>query len=117
MLCRIFAKAGITAEQADAMLLDATLVPVAARLMKADELRAAIDKASAWVDTHEFTMNTLIKYLVKEAEIDPALALLLSRRLVNLQNIPDLGDQYFDPDSVAMVKAHLRHQKEQFSWF
>lgn len=99
------------------MLLDATLVPVAARLMKADELRAAIDKASAWVDTHEFTMNTLIKYLVKEAEIDPALALLLSRRLVNLQNIPDLGDQYFDPDSVAMVKAHLRHQKEQFSWF
>lgn len=117
VLCRIFAKVGMTAEQTDSMLLDATLVPVAAKLMEAKDLRGAIDKVYAWVDTHEITMNTLIKYLVTEAGIDPALAMLLSRRLVVLQNVPDLGGLYFDQASVAMVKAHLAHQKEQFSWF
>jgi hypothetical protein len=117
VLCKIFAKVGMTAEQTDSMLLDATLVPVAAKVMDAKELRSAIDKVSTWVDTHEITMNTLIKYLVTEAELDPALAMLLSRRLVNLTNVPDLGSLYFDPVSVEMVKAHLRHQKEQFSWF
>ena len=117
VLCKIFSKVGITAEQADDMLLDATLVPVAAKLMKAEEIRNAIDKVSSWVDKNELTMNGLIKYVVKEADIDPALAMLLSRRLVKLKDVPELGDLILDPVSVEMIKAHLAKQKEQFSWF
>jgi hypothetical protein len=106
----------MTPEQIDSAFLDAALVGIGTQLIKADELEAAILKTKEWVDGHEFTIDELVKYLVKQAEIDLALALLLSRRL-GLINLPDLGVVALTPYDRELVLLGLNHQLEQLSWF
>lgn len=117
VLCKVFAYLQITPAQANDMLLDASLVGIWSKVTKAPEIQAAIDKVEMFLNNNEVGLNGLIKYVVKEAEIDPALALLLSRRLSRFQNIPELGDLVLDTTSRAMVFDHLQNQKEQLSWF
>lgn len=117
ILCRALAYLKLTPEQANDMLLDASLVPIISKVVKAEELKQAVWKVKRFVIENEISLNGVIKYVVKESEIDPALALLLSRRLVKFQNIPELGDLVFDPVSREMLIEHLINQEEQLSWF
>lgn len=117
VLCAIGAKIGTAPEQMDTLLLDASLIGIATKVTTGDELRNAIGKVQKYVtDTPTLSINLIIGYLVKEAKIDPALALLLSRRLVFLQ-VPVLDIQTLTPFDVALVKVHLEHQMEQLDIF
>jgi hypothetical protein len=54
--------------------------------------------------------------LILEAKVDPALALLLSRRL-GLINLPDLGIKPVTPYDKSLILAGLQHQIDQLSLF
>lgn len=118
VLCKAFAYLKITPEQANDMLLDASLISIWQKWMKKDDLIKAVDKVELFFnDNPTLSLNTLIKYVVQQSNIDPALALLLSRRLANFQNIPQISDMVLDPVSRGMITKHLANQKEQLSWF
>lgn len=117
VLCAIGARIGTTPEQMDTMLLDASLVGIGAKLTTGAEMQAAVAKVQKYVDgTSSLSVNLIVGYLVKEAKIDPALAILLSRRLVFLQ-VPPLDVQPLTPFDVQLIKGHLAHQTEQLSIF
>ena len=117
VLCAIGAKIGTTPEQMDIMLLDASLIGIGTKVTTGTELRAAIGKVQKYVtDTPTLSINLIIGYLVKEAKIDPALALLLSRRLVFLQ-VPTLDIKTLTPFDIALIKGHLENQMEQLDFF
>jgi hypothetical protein len=111
------AKIGTTPEQMDTMLLDASLIGITTKVTTGDELKAAVGKVQKYVtDTPALSINLIIGYLVKEAKIDPALALLLSRRLVFLQ-VPVLDVKTLTPFDVGLIKGHLANQLEQLDFF
>lgn len=117
VLCAIGAKIGTTPEQMDTMLLDASLIGIGTKVTTGAELKAAVGKVQKYVnDTPAMSINLVIGYLVKEAKIDPALALLLSRRLVFLQ-VPTLDIKTLTPFDVSLIKGHLANQMEQLSFF
>lgn len=118
VLCKAFAYIQISPEQANDMLLDASLVSVWQKWMKADELEKSINKVEKWFNENpEVSLETVIKYVVKESEVDPALALLLSRRLEKLVAIPEISFLVLDPVSRQMILDHFANQREQLSWF
>lgn len=117
VLCAIGLKINTTPEQMDTMLLDASLIGIGTKVTTGAELEKAIGKVQKYVnDTPTLSVNLIVKYLVKEAQIDPALALLLSRRLVFLQ-VPQLDLKTLTPFDVQLVKKHLVNQMEQLSIF
>ena len=117
VICAIGAKIGTTPEQMDTMLLDASLIGITTKVTTGTELKAAVAKVQKYVDqTPTLSVNIIIGYLVREAQLDPALALLLSRRLVFLQ-VPVLDVKALTPFDVGLVKAHLAHQMNQLSIF
>ena len=117
VLCAIGAKIGTTPEQMDTMLLDASLIGIGTKVTTGAELKSAVAKVQKYVaDTPTLSVNLVITYLVKEAKIDPALALLLSRRLVFLQ-VPGLEVQTLTPFDVGLIKGHLANQMEQLNFF
>jgi hypothetical protein len=117
VICAIGAKIGTTPEQMDTMLLDASLVGIATKVTTGTELKAAVAKVQKYVnDTPVLSINLVIGYLVKEAQVDPALALLLSRRLVFLQ-VPTLDIKTLTPIDVSLIKRHLENQMEQLNFF
>ena len=117
VICAIGAKIGTTPEQMDTMLLDASLIGIGTKVTTGAELEKAIAKVQKYVnDTPTLSINLVIGYLVKEAKIDPALALLLSRRLVFLQ-VPVLDVKTLTPFDIALIKGHLENQMEQLSIF
>jgi len=117
VICATAQRLSLTPEQLDAAFLDAALVGIGTKVVKAEELRSAIGKAKVWVlEKNILTIDGLVKYLVTESTVDPALALLLSRRL-GLINLPELGVQPLTQYDVQLVLAGLEHQLEQLSWF
>ena len=117
VLCAIGTKIGTTPEQMDTMLLDASLIGIGTKATTGAEMKAAVAKVQKYVnDTPTLSINLVIGYLVKEAKIDPALALLLSRRLVFLQ-VPTLDIKTLTPFDVALIKGHLENQMEQLNFF
>ena len=117
VICAIGAKIGTTPEQMDTMLLDASLIGITTKVTTGAELEAAVAKVQKYVDqTPTLSINLVIGYLVKEAKIDPALALLLSRRLVFLQ-VPTFDVKTLTPFDIALIKGHLENQMEQLSIF
>lgn len=116
IICATATRLNMTPEQIDSAFLDAALLSIGTKLIKAEDLRKAILETKKWVDANEFTIDSLVKYLVKQAEIDPALALLLSRRL-GMINLPDLGQVQVTPYDKGLVLAGLNHQLEQLEWF
>lgn len=117
IICATAAKLNMTPEQIDAAFLDASLVGIGTKVIKAEDLRNAVTKTRKWVvEKNVLTIDGLVKYLVKESEVDPALALLLSRRL-GLINLPDLGVQPLTAYDIQLVISSIDHQLEQLSWF
>ena len=117
VLCAIGSKIGTTPEQMDTMLLDASLIGIGTKVTTGSEMKAAVAKVQKYVnDTSTLSINLVIGYLVKEAKIDPALALLLSRRLVFLQ-VPVLDIKTLTPFDVSLIKGHLENQMEQLNFF
>ena len=116
VICATAQRLSMTPEQIDSAFLDAALVGIGTKVIKAEDLRAAVTKTKTWVEANEFTIDQLVKYLVKQADVDPALALLLSRRL-GMINLPDLGVVALTPYDKSLVLAGLNHQLEQLSWF
>src|SRR5574343_1182182 len=77
IICATAAKLNMTPEQIDAAFLDAALVGIGTKIVQAKDLRAAVTKAQKWVQERNIlTIDGLTKYLIQEAQIDPALALL-----------------------------------------
>ena len=117
VICATAARLNTTPEQIDTMFLDAALVGIGTKVIQAPALRAAVTKSIGWVDKNPaLTIDALVKYLVKESDVDPALALLLSRRL-GVINLPDLGVRPVTAYDVTLIRAGLNHQLEQLSWF
>ena len=117
VICAIGAKIGTTPEQMNDLLLDASLIGIGTKVTTGAEMKAAVAKVQKYVaEKPSLSAKLIISYLVTEAKIDPALALLLSRRLVFLQ-VPGLETQTLTPFDVGLVKAHLDSQMEQLSFF
>ena len=117
VLCAVAQRLNTSPEQLDSAFLDAALVGIGTKLVSAAELKAAVGKAQKWVgERNILTIDGLTQYLVKEATVDPALALLLSRRL-GVINLPDLGTKALTTYDVTLVKAGLQHQLDQLAWF
>jgi hypothetical protein len=117
VFCAIGVKIGITPEQMNDMLLDASLIGIGTKVTTGAELKLAVGKVQKYVtSTPTLSVNLIIGYLVKEAKIDPALALLLSRRLVFLQ-VPGLEMQALTPFDKGLVEKHLANQLEQLNFF
>lgn len=118
VLCKLFAYVGVEAEQVHDMLLDATLVPVGLSAMEASEIVDAIDNVSAYVEEFgTISFNDLVLYAVKEAEVNPAFGLLISRRLSRFVAVPELSYAPLDPASRKMVLDHLQANRDQFAFF
>jgi hypothetical protein len=118
VLCQAFAYTQITPEQANDFLLDASAISVWRKWMDKEKLLAALDKVEKFFnDNPSISLDTLIKYAVKESNVDPAMASLLSRRLARLQNIPQISQMVLDPDSRQMIVGHFENQREQLTWF
>jgi len=117
VICAIAQRLNMTPEQIDAAFLDAALVGIGTKIIKADELRKAVNKTITWVkDKKILTIQGLTQYLVTESTVDPALALLISRRL-GLINLPDLGVQPLTDYDIQLVLIGLQHQLDQLAWF
>lgn len=117
IICATATRLGLTPEQIDAAFLDAALVGIGTKVIKAEDLRRAVDKARVWVqDKDILSIDGLTKYLISEARVDPALALLLSRRL-GLINLPDLGVRPVTPYDKGLILAGLQHQLDQLLFF
>lgn len=117
VICEIARRLSTTPEQLDQMFLDASLVGIGTKLVRAADLRRAVERARSWVaEKHILTVDGLVKYLVAESEVDPALALLVSRRL-GVINLPDLGLAPLTAYDIALVLKGLDHQLAQLSWF
>lgn len=117
VICAIAEKIGSSPEQMNDMLLDASLIGIGTKITTGAELEAAVGKVQAYVTEKKIlTVSGIIKYLVEEAKIDPALALLLSRRLVFLQ-VPGLDQKTLTPFDIKLIEKHLANQVEQLSFF
>ena len=117
VICAIGAKIGQTPEQMNDMLLDASLIGIGTKVTTGPQLKDAVIKVQKWVtDKQILTVKGIVAYLVSEAKIDPALALLLSRRLVFLQ-VPGLETQTLTPFDRGLVDKHLANQLEQLNFF
>lgn len=118
VLCRLFAYVGVEAEQVHNMLLDATLVPVGFSMLEAQDVVDGIDTVMAYVEEYgTISVNDLIAYTLGEAEVNPAFALLLSRRLGQFVDVPELSYTPLDPASRKMILDHLAKNRDQFAWF
>lgn len=117
IICATAQWLSLTPEQMDAAFLDAALLGIGTKAIQATKLRSAVLKTQTWVrDRNILTINGLVKYLVSESTVDPALALLLSRRL-GLINLPDLGIQPITPYDKNLILTGLQHQLDQLSFF
>jgi hypothetical protein len=117
VICAIGEQVGVAPEQMDDMLLDASLLTVATKRAKAQDMKKAIAKVRKWVvDKDVLTMQGIQAYLAEQAKVDPALALLLSRRMPMFANLPGLSDKAFLPIDKQMVISQLDHQDEQFEF-
>lgn len=117
IICATANRLNMTPEQIDAAFLDAALVGIGTKIIQAQDLRAAVLKAQKWVrDRDILTIDGLTKYLIGESQIDPALALLLSRRL-GLINLPDLGIKPVTAYDKQLILAGIQHQLDQLAFF
>ena len=117
VICATAQRLNLTPEQLDAVFLDAALIGIGTKVIQASELQAAVTKTQAWVkDKDILTIKGLTAYLITEATVDPALALLLSRRL-GLINLPDLGIKTLTAYDRELVLYGLQHQLDQLTWF
>jgi hypothetical protein len=117
VICAIATKQGMTPEQIDTMFLDAALAGIGTKLFSAKDLRTALQKARNFVvDRDILSIQGLTAHLVKQAEIDPALAMLLSRRL-GLINVPILSLAPLTAYDKQLVLAGIDHQLEQLRYF
>jgi hypothetical protein len=117
VICAIGAKVNMSPEQMDGMLLDATLLPVAVKQVQAADMKKAIAKVRKWVvEKDVLTMEGISAYLYEQAAIDPALGLLISRRLPMFANVPDLSIKPFLACDKQLVVMQLDHQDAQFKF-
>lgn len=117
VICATATKLNLTTEQIDAMFLDASLVGISTKVFSAADLRKVLQDARKWVTEREIlNIEGLTRYLVMRAEVDPAMALLLSRRL-GMISLPILNMTPLTPYDINMVLAGIDHQLEQLSWF
>jgi hypothetical protein len=117
VICAIGSKIGSSPEQMNDMLLDVSLVGIGTKITTGAQMKEAVAKVQKFVNERPvLSISTIIAYLVTEAKIDPALALLLSRRLVFLQ-VPGLEIQTLTPFDVGLVKGHLANQLDQLAFF
>ena len=117
VICAIGAKIGQTPEQMNDMLLDASLIGIGTKVTTGQQMKDAVAKVQKWVTEKQIlSIQGIVAYLVSEAKIDPALSLLLSRRLVFIQ-VPGLETQALTPFDRGLVDKHLANQMEQLSFF
>jgi hypothetical protein len=118
VLCKLFAYVGVEAEQVNDMLLDATLFSAGVSVVEAKEIVDVIDSVMAYVEEYgTISFDEIAIFAIEKADVNPAFALLLSRRLNALTNIPEISDLALDPASRKMVLDHLQKNRDQFAWF
>lgn len=117
VICATATRLQMTPEQIDSMFLDAALVGIGTKVISAKELRSALVDVSDWIVTREIlNIQGIINYLTQKAEIDKALAALLSRRL-GLINLPILGVAPLTPYDISLIIEGINHQLEQIKYF
>lgn len=117
IICATAARLNMTPEQIDAAFLDAALVGIGTKIVQSDELRRAVTAARKWVAERDIlSIDGLTKYLVTQSTMDPALALLISRR-IGLINLPDLGIKPLTEYDKGLVLAGIDHQLAQLAYF
>lgn len=118
VLCKLGAESGFTLEQWRDLLLDATLVPVAANQISGEDAYKVMNEIVIRLEdpNAQLSTNQLLAYITNKYDLNPAAVLLVKRRLDKLA-VPYLGDLMLDRDSLDFLLSALKEQRDQFEMF
>jgi len=113
VICTAASKAGLTVEDINIMLLDATIVGWATTDIRADEVIRAIDRISTIINLNEpkgVTLKAVTDLVIQESKKSAALAAVLSRHLKTFADVeqPLLSYDFY------LINKHLEYQRAQF---
>jgi hypothetical protein len=116
LLCTVADQAGVTVEQMDTALLDATLLAVASKQVTVDDMRQAIGAAQEAValGAEGTSLDGLVRLLAANTKVDPLLIVLLQRRLAPWTSVPDVPLRRLSPADLRLIQTHLERQAAQF---
>jgi hypothetical protein len=117
VICAIGTYLKIQPEQMHEIIIDTTLLGIGFKLTNGPEVRKTVDKIRTFVQEKDvLSMQGLVGYLMKEAELNPAFALLLQRRLPDFAGVPELSVKPFQPIDKFMVLWELDQLDEYLKW-
>ena len=83
VICEIGNYLKVQPEQMHDIIIDSTLLGIGTKIVDGPALKKSTDKIRVWIVQKDIlTMEGVTKYVMEEADINPAFALLLKRRLL-----------------------------------
>ena len=118
VICALGKYLKVEPEQMHDIIIDATLLGLGTKIVDGPALRKSTAKIRTYViDKDLLTMEGLVKYVMAEADINPAFALLLQRRLPDFGGVPQLSTLALKPIDITMIKWELDQVDEYLAWF
>jgi len=118
VICAIGKYLKVEPEQMHDVIIDATLLGIGTKIVDGPALRKSTAKIRKYVIEKDLlTMNGLVAYIMAEADINPAFALLLKRRLPDFAGVPQLSTLALKPIDITMIKWELDQVDEYLAWF
>ena len=118
VICEIGTYLKFQPEQMNDVIIDATLFGIGTKIVDGPALRKSTAKVRKWVVGKDIlTMEGVVKYVMTEADINPAFALLLKRRLPDFGGVPGLSIKPLQPIDKSMIIWELDQLDEYLSWF
>lgn len=118
VICEIGAYLKFQPEQMNDVIIDATLLGLGTKIVDGPALRKSSAKVRKWVVEKDIlSMEGLVKYVMSEADLNPAFALLLKRRLPDFGGVPGLSIKPLKPIDKAMVVWELDQLDDYLKWF
>jgi len=117
VICAIGTYLKIQPEQMHEIIIDTTLLGIGFKITNGAEVRKTVAKVRTFVQEKDIlSMQGLVAYIMKEAELNPAFALLLQRRLPEFTLVPGLSANPFQPIDKSMVLWELDQLDEYLKW-
>ena len=118
VICEIGNYLKIQPEQMNDIIIDAALLGIGTKIVDGPALKKSTAKIRVWVVERDIlTMDGVVKYVMSEADINPAFALLLKRRLPDFAGVPGLSIKPLQPIDKSMIIWELDQLDSYLSWF
>lgn len=118
VICAIGNYLKIPPETAGEVIIDATLFGIGTKIVDGPALKKSSAKIRKWiVEKDILTMEGVVKYVMSEADLNPAFALLLKRRLPDFGSVPGLSIKPLQPIDKSMLIWELDQLDSYLAWF